>query len=359
MINRRLIRIKVFKELFSKVSTGSYDVVPAEKELLAACEKTRELYCLMLLLPVELSKMAQEKIDTGLQKFHPTAQEMNPSFKFAQNKFSELIANDEEFLKYCRHHKISWETKFLTVRSIFNSMCSREYFQEFINGKNNAVSQDIESHDNALQDADAKDHSSQNVELNKKAVVSGNEITPAGANLKESIKLFERIYKQELEDSEAVEDMLEEQCSLWSDDLGYVLLTILKDLKQIARSGKVSVPEVFMKEDDEAFAKKLLKACMVNYDEYTELAQSFLSKWDVERVVSTDLTLIVMGIAEAVKFETIPLKVTINEYVEISKYYSTPKSKVFVNGLLDRVLQKLQKEGKISKQGRGLVGNLD
>ena len=123
MINRRLIRIKVFKELFSKVSTGSYDVVPAENELLAACKKTRELYCLMLLLPVELSKMAQEKIDTGLQKFHPTAQEMNPSFKFAQNKFSELVANDEEFLKYCKHHGISWETKFLTVRSIFNSMC--------------------------------------------------------------------------------------------------------------------------------------------------------------------------------------------------------------------------------------------
>ncbi len=320
MINRRLIRIKVFKELFSKVSTGSYDVVPAENELLAACKKTRELYCLMLLLPVELSKMAQEKIDTGLQKFHPTAQEMNPSFKFAQNKFSELVENDEEFLKYCKHHGISWETKFLTVRSIFNSMCSKEYFQKFM---------------------------------------SGSEVTIGGANLKDSVKLFEHIYKEELEDSEAVGDMLEEQCSLWSDDLGYVLLTILKDLKQIAKSGKITVPDVFMKEDDEVFAKKLLKACMINYDEYTELAQSFLSKWDVERVVSTDLTLIVMGIAEAVKFETIPLKVTINEYVEISKYYSTPKSKVFVNGLLDRVLQKLQKEGKIHKQGRGLVGNLD
>ena len=320
MINRRLIRIKVFKELFSKVSTGSYDVVPAENELLAACKKTRELYCLMLLLPVELSKMAQEKIDTGLQKFHPTAQEMNPSFKFAQNKFSELVANDEEFLKYCKHHGISWETKFLTVRSIFNSMCSKEYFQKFM---------------------------------------SGSEVTIGGANLKDSVKLFEHIYKEELEDSEAVGDMLEEQCSLWSDDLGYVLLTILKDLKQIAKSGKITVPDVFMKEDDEVFAKKLLKACMINYDEYTELAQSFLSKWDVERVVSTDLTLIVMGIAEAVKFETIPLKVIINEYVEISKYYSTPKSKVFVNGLLNRVLQKLQKEGKIHKQGRGLVGNLD
>ena len=320
MINRRLIRIKVFKELFSKVSTSSYEVVPAENELLTACAKTRELYCLMLLLPVELSKMAQEKIDTGLQKFHPTAQEMNPSFKFAQNKFSELVANDEAFLKYCSNHGISWETKFLTVRSIFNSMCSKGYFQEFMNG---------------------------------------SEMTPGGANLKDSIKLFEHIYKEELEDSESVEDMLDEQCSLWSDDLGYVLLTILKDLKQIAKNGKITVPEVFMKEDDEAFAKKLLKVCMINYDEYTELAQSFLSKWDVERVVSTDLALIVMGIAEAVNFETIPLKVTINEYVEISKYYSTPKSKVFVNGLLDRVLQKLQKEGKIHKQGRGLVGNLD
>ena len=225
----------------------------------------------------------------------------------------------------------------MTVRSIFNSMCGKEYFQNFINGESSQIAEPAPGAEAAGK----------------------NQIAPAGASLKESVKLFAHIYEEELEDSDMVEDMLEEESCLWCDDLGYVLLAILKDLKRIAKEGKVTVPDVFMKEDDEEFAKKLLRVSMINYDEYTELAQSFLSKWDVERVVSTDLTFIVMGIAEAVNFETIPLKVTINEYVEISKYYSTPKSKVFVNGLLDRVLQKLQSEGKIKKAGRGLVGGLE
>ena len=94
---------------------------------------------------------------------------------------------------------------------------------------------------------------------------------------------------------------------------------------------------------------------MLNYDEYTELISSMVSNWDLERLVATDLALIVMGVTEAVAFESIPLKVTINEFVDISKYYSTPNSKVFVNGLLDRILQQMVKEGKIVKSGRGLV----
>lgn len=358
MISRRLIRIKVFKELFSKVSIGSYDLKAAENELLTACEKTRELYCLMLLLPVELAKMAQEKIDAGLQKFHPTEQEMNPSYKFSQNKLSELIANDKDFLKFCSNHGISWDTKFLTVRSIFNSMCGKEYFKKFMTGETAKDSEQQASEGPGQQTSNSSEQQA-SVKLEQQAVGSKSAVAPAGGTLKESVKLFESIYRAELEDSDNVNDMLEEMCSLWCDDLGYVLLAILKDLKNIAKAGKVTIPDVFLKTDDEEFAKKLLRVCMINYDEYTELAQSFLSKWDVERVVSTDLALIVMGIAEAVNFETIPLKVTINEYVEISKYYSTPKSKVFVNGLLDRVLQKLQKEGKIKKAGRGLVGSLD
>ena len=125
----------------------------------------------------------------------------------------------------------------------------------------------------------------------------------------------------------------------------------------ISKSGTVAVPDVFQNEDDKAYAKKLLTQSLVKYDEYTKLISEHVSNWDMERLVATDLALIVMGITEAVTFETIPLKVTINEFVDISKYYSTANSRIFVNGLLDKMLQKMYREGTIVKSGRGLVGS--
>jgi N utilization substance protein B len=119
----------------------------------------------------------------------------------------------------------------------------------------------------------------------------------------------------------------------------------------------VIIPDVFQNEDDKAYAKKLLTQSLVKYEEYTKLIAEHVSNWDMERLVATDLALIVMGITEAVTFETIPLKVTINEFVDISKYYSTANSRIFVNGLLDKMLQKMYREGQIVKTGRGLVGS--
>ncbi len=174
-------------------------------------------------------------------------------------------------------------------------------------------------------------------------------------SLKGDAELVKRIYEEELEDNGALEDILEEMSIYWMDDLAYTVNVILKNIPTIARKGSVEVPKTFLKEDDREYAKKLLTKSMLNYDEYTELISSMVSNWDLERLVATDLALIVMGVTEAVAFESIPLKVTINEFVDISKYYSTPNSKVFVNGLLDRILQQMVKEGKIVKSGRGLV----
>ena len=174
-------------------------------------------------------------------------------------------------------------------------------------------------------------------------------------SLKEDADFIKKIYEEELEDNGALEDILEEMSLYWMDDLAYTINVILKNIPSIAKKGVIEVPQTFLKEDDREYAKKLLTRSMLNYDEYTELVSSMVSNWDLERLVATDLALIVMGVTEAVTFESIPLKVTINEFVDISKYYSTPNSKVFVNGLLDRILQQMVKEGKIVKSGRGLV----
>ena len=311
MLNRRLIRVKVFKELFGKVVQGNDSLMQAEKELILSCNKTVELYCFMLGLPVALKKVAQAKIDAGLKKFQPTAAEANPNMKFVENKFIEILENDTAFNHACFTKGLAWGEHENFVKKLYAAISAKDYFMSYMEN--------------------------------------------AERSLKEDIDLVKKIYEEELEDDGLLEDILEELSLYWMDDLSYVLNVILKNIPTIAKKEMVEIPKTFLKEDDREYALKLLTKSLVNYDEYTELVSSMVSNWDLERLVATDLALIVMGVTEAVTFESIPLKVTINEFVDISKYYSTPNSKVFVNGLLDRILQQMVKDGKIVKSGRGLV----
>lgn len=312
MLTRRLIRVKVFKELFGKVASGADSLMQAEKELIASCNKTVELYCLLLQLPQALRKVAQAKIEAGLSKFHPTEEEANPNRKFVENKFIDILEGDDAFNAMCRKKGLTWGDYDSFVRKVYASVAASDYYKEYMENPERSLAGDV--------------------------------------------ALVKRIYEEELEDNEILEDILEEMSLYWMDDLAYTINVVLKNIPSIAKKGAVEVPGAFLKEDDREYALKLLTKSMVNYDEYTELVSGMVSNWDLDRLVATDLALIVMGITEAVTFESIPLKVTINEFVDISKYYSTPNSKVFVNGMLDRILQQMVKEGKIVKSGRGLVG---
>ena len=311
MLNRRLIRVKVFKELLGKVVQGNDSLMQAEKELILSCNKTVELYGFMLGLPQALKKVAQAKIDAGLKKFQPTAAEANPNMKFVENQFIEILENDSAFNHYCFTKGLVWGEYDSFIKKLYAAVSSKDYFTAYMENPERSMQEDI--------------------------------------------NLVKKIYEEELEDNGMLEDILEEMSLYWMDDLSYVINVILKDLPKIAKKGAVQMPKTFLKEDDREYTLKLLTRSMVNYDEYTELVSSMVSNWDLERLVATDLALIVMGVTEAVTFESIPLKVTINEFVDISKYYSTPNSKVFVNGLLDRILQQMVKDGKIVKSGRGLV----
>ena len=262
-------------------------------------------------LPSALKKTAEMKIEAGLKKFHPTAEEANPNRKFVDNKFIAILEEDSAFAHHCFTKGLTWGEYDSFIKKLYATVTSKEYFKEY-----------MESGESSLE---------------------------------EDMKLVKTIFEEELEDNELLEDILEEMSLYWMDDLAYTVNVILKNLPVIAKKAKVDVPKIFLKEDDREYALKLLTKSIVNYDEYTELVSSMVSNWDLERLVATDLALIVMGVTEAVTFDSIPLKVTINEFVDISKYYSTPNSKVFVNGLLDRILQQMVKEGKIVKSGRGLV----
>lgn len=314
MLNRRLIRIKVFKVLYSCISSGSNSFAEAEKNMHYSCEKTLHLYYFMLNAAVALKQAADAKIETGMRKFNPTKEERNPNLKFSENKVSEYLLGNPIFKKYCEENVLSWNGDLaLFVKKLFASISEKDYFKEYMERESRSMAEDCD--------------------------------------------LFIRIFEEEFEDNEALESFLEDMSIYWIDDLGYVLNTIIRNLELLRKSSKMPMPGIFMKEDDKEYAFNLLRFSLANYSKYMDIIRENIANWDPERVVTTDLVLIEEGIAEAVGFPNIPVKVTINEYVEISKYYSTHNSKIFVNGLLDRIIQKMIKSGEIVKSGRGLIEN--
>ncbi len=312
MLSRRLIRIKVFKVLYSKIASEENSLVNARKELQVSCDRTLDLYFFMLNISLALRTAAELKIELGLNKFRKTEQDANPNRRFVENKFLEVLAAKEDFTAYCQRKGLIWSDDLMTfVKKLYASIQEREYFIEYMNLEN--------------------------------------------ATLEDDCNVLKMIFQEEFEDNDDLADILEDISAYWMDDLAYVLNLIIRDLDNYSKSEVISMPSVFLKEDDKDFAITLLENSIVNYHKYESLVNSMVQNWDSERIVSTDICLIVQGIVEAVKFSSIPVKVTINEYVEVSKFYSTINSRSFVNGLLDKIIKKLMEEGEIVKTGRGLI----
>ncbi len=313
MINRRLIRIKVFKVLYSTVISGEESLQSAEKELLYSCSKTLDLYYFMLNLSVALKRAADNKIDSGLRKFQPTFEEAYPNRKFSNNLFIKKLLGNKDFEKHCMKNGLLWSEESLAifVRKLFNKISTEEYYKEYMSSKSSSYKEDCD--------------------------------------------FLMKIYEQELEDNDDLASILEDSSLYWIDDLGFALNAVIKTLSSSKEKVPLKFPQVFMKDDDKDYAIELLDFALIHYNKYYDLVVKNVANWDSDRLVTTDITLIITGIAEAVKFPTIPIKVTINEYVEISKFYSTPNSKVFVNGLLDKIVQSMLASGEIVKSGRGLI----
>ncbi|MFA6334076.1 MAG: transcription antitermination protein NusB [Bacteroidales bacterium] len=315
MISRRLIRVKVFKVLFSRINSGSDSFSGAEKELLLSCDKTLELYYFISLLPIALKKVAEIKIEAGLKKFQPTPEEKDPNRRFVDNLMIAKLESNEALIKFCEGNGLRWNEYETFVKKLFATLTKRDYYQEYM--------------------------------------------ASSTVSFEEDLKFVINFFEEELEDNEELYTILEDSNLYWIDDLAFVINIILKKLYGQKSNSKIVHPQVFMKEDDREFALRLLTQAMINYDEYIELMTKYVLNWDPDRLAATDTSLIVLGITEAISFPNIPLKVTINEYVELAKYYSTPNSKVFVNGILDKILLGLQRDGKIEKSGRGLVGSIE
>ncbi len=319
MLNRRILRIKAFKVLYSSVLSGNMSLAQAESQLDVACEAARDLYIYMLGIVSPLTKIARERIEAAKAKFNPTEEEKNPNMKFADNALARLLDEDVDFQKIFNKKKYSWAQYDLLLKKIMTSVASKDYYAEYM--------------------------------------------TSEGTSLQEDCKLFTRIFEEEFVDSEELEQILEEKSLYWNDDLAYSLTWCCNTFKSFAKGERWSLLPLYQSEmlkgenveSDKLYVRKLLQAAFAGYERYSGMVADSVAGWEKDRLFSTDVVLIVMGLAEAATFPTIPVKVTINEYVEISKFFGTAKSRSFVNGLLDRLIQQMVNDGQIVKEGKGLM----
>jgi len=314
MISRRLLRIKALMALYAFNRREDSSIAQAEKELVFSIEKTYDLYHYLLLLVLEVAAVAEEKIDQALQKRMPTPEDLNPKRRFVDNLVIAQLRNNMSFNRYISSRKLSWVNFPHIPRLMYNKMTSWDRYEEYMSS---------ESH-NYLSD--------------RKLVI--DLVT----------KLFAA--------NEDLESNFEEQSIYWNDDTEYVSVMIEKTLKKF-KSGNGEEAEMmplFKNKEDEDFVKLLFRKAVMNSKSYSELIDRNTTNWEVERIALMDILVMQLAIAEIIEFPEIPVKVTLNEYIEIAKYYCTPKSSTFVNGILDNIVKEIREKGLFRKSGKGLIG---
>lgn len=314
MLNRRHLRIKVLQMLYSYFNDeDSTDIQLAEKNLLNSIERIYDLYIYLLLSFPVVREVALNKQDERKKKLRPKKEDLYPNLKFVDNKIISLIMDSVDLNQLSEKRKINWDNdeKREIYRKIFIEIEKSEVYFEHMNNDEKG----FEADRNFL------------------------------------IQLF----KAEIANSPLIYDFFEDEDIHWMDDIDLACSMVIKTIKNTNEDTFDIMPLYKANDDEKAFICTLLKETIKKDAENELMIENLVENWEFERIAKMDVLLLKMAITELQCFETIPTKVSINEYIEISKYYSTPKSNVFINGILDKSVNLLSKENKINKSGRGLI----
>ena len=338
MISRRQLRIKALAVLYSCNRKETADLDTAEQELMLSIRQSYDLYHYLLLLLISLSDMAREKVALSANKKIPAPEDINPNRRFADNRVIAQLRNNDQLRRYAeatpalwtRKDKLnsmkalsrwigtrglSWNDHPEVVKIIFNELMQWEVYNSYMNSPENSYKADIRF-------------------------------------IKDVITKF-------LPASEDLAVSLEEQSVYWNDDLPFVASMIRNSMGRFRENDEGSailIPPLFTNDDDENYVKVLLRKAILNSEKNSELIDAHTTNWEVERIALMDKLVMQLAITELVEFPEVPVKVTLNEYIEIAKEYSTAKSSTFVNGILDKIVKEMRAGGIMKKAGRGLIG---
>jgi transcription antitermination protein NusB len=309
MLNRRFLRIKVMQMLYSFFQHEKADVATFEKELFKSLDKVYNLYIYVLALFVDLHHQAYVTIDEHKHKLRPTKEDLNPNMKFVNNSLLTALTESKELKKEIEKQKVSWQENYDVVRKLYNEIKNTEDYKHYIALPENTVKDD------------------------RNFLIS--------------------LIINHLAEHDLLNHVFEEKNIHWADDTFLAFNSVIRTFENFDGEFKL-MPLLKDVEDDKEFVSTLFRKTIQYKPQYEELIQAHTKNWELDRIANMDVLLMKMAIAEILHLKNVPVKVSLNEYIDISKEYSTPNSKTFVNGVLDKIILQLKTTGKIEKTGRGL-----
>ncbi|MBN4082965.1 transcription antitermination factor NusB [bacterium AH-315-A23] len=312
MINRRHIRVKVMQSIYALLQSKSDNLTKEEKFLYASIDKMYDLYALMLRLIVEVSNLEKNHIEISQKKFLATPEELNPNVKFVNNKLFQLLGESISLNNYLETNKLNYWS------------LDNEYIHEIL-------------------------------KLTKKSKLYDSYMNSSASSFQEDKEFIVALFKEVIAPNEKLADYFEDKNISWVDDIPFVNTWIVKSLNQLKPEQAFHLGNLYKDIDDKKFVVDLFRKVVLNHTDFEKEVMDKTPNWDIERIAEIDMILIKMAICEFLKFPSIPTRVTINEYIEISKDYSTEKSSFFINGVLDKILKDFTASKRISKIGRGLL----
>ena len=314
VLNRRHIRVKVMQTIYAMHQNGSDDITKEEKFLNYSIDNIQDLYLTMLSALIEIKKNEAVFLEKSSQKHLATKEDKNPNLKFVNNKILQFLSDNNSL-------NIALET-----RKINNWSLNNDYILILL-------------------------------EQIKQCELYENYMSSNVNNFEEDRSFIEELFTNIIVTNDKLYEYLEDNKLTWIDDIPMVNTLIIKQIKSIKEGKENSflVPKVFKDIEDKEFVGLLFRKTVLNESEFAKEYVDKTPNWDTERIAEIDTIILKMAICEFLKFPSIPTKVTINEYLEIAKEYSTPKSSIFINGILDNLVKEFQSNGKLLKTGRGLM----
>ena len=315
MLNRRFLRVKALQSIYAYHQSESSNLPQAEKLLLAGVDDLYKLFVYQLSFWVEIRQFAERRIEENKQKHFPTEEDLNPNMKFVDNRILKALDDNQHLTKLVDQYKIDWtDSREDFIRQMFVKLTETPEYQEYMNNGKDGFSDD-------------------------KHFLA----TVIDTYMPENGLLYDYYSDRDLS---------------YTSDYQLAIYLLWKYISELPADFNANsmLPPVFKDEaEDKAFVVKLFEKTILHADEYMEMVKDNISNWDYDRLALMDKILIFMALTEFIEFHSIPVKVTINEYIEISKFYSTPESRRFVNGMLDRLSTELKEKGRLVKTGLGLV----
>lgn len=307
MINRVLIRLKIVQIVYAYYQNGGKNLDTAEKELFFSLSKAYDLYNYLLLIMVEVTKQANKRLNAAKNKLVPTKEELFPNTKFVENRFIAQLEVNKQLLEFSNNQKKTWENEADFVKTLCDKILESDIYKEYMASETSSYEEDRE--------------------------------------------LWRKLYKNIIFNNIELDQVLEDQSLYWNDDKEIVDTFVLKTIKRFdeKNGAKQELLPEFKDEEDQDFARRLFRRTILNADYYRHLISENTKNWDLDRVAFMDVVIMQIALAEILSFPNIPVSVSLNEYVEIAKLYSTPKSGGFINGTLDGIVNSLKKENKLTK----------